>query len=112
MESLGILLEDRDENIENGLGRAVCYAGMKNNFIIRADGRIQKCTLVLEDPMNTIGYIDSDGMMHIDEEKHKKWYSIPLESKCYSCKKLFSCMNKSCPRRRISGDFCCQEYER
>lgn len=112
VESLGMLLEDKDENIEKGLGQAVCYAGMKNYFIIRADGRVQKCTLALEDSMNTIGYIDADGLMYIDEEKHKKWYCVPLESKCYSCKKLFSCMNGSCPRRRISGDFACQEYER
>jgi len=50
-----------------------CYASNANSFVIRADGRIQKCTVSLESDINNIGKIQKDGSMCINEEKFKKW---------------------------------------
>lgn len=75
--------------------------------MIRADGRVGKCTVALEHPENQVGYLDLEGNMHIDEEKNKKWYDIKLIDKCYSCKKVFSCMNRECPLKRVTN----KDYE-
>lgn len=62
-----------------------CYASKANSFVIRADGRVQKCTVALENELNNIGKIHSDGTMEIDCEKLKKWIfaqdkSCPVQS--------------------------------
>ena len=69
--------------IENSL----CYASKANSFVIRADGRIQKCTVSLESNINNIGKIDKGGNLSIDEEKFKKW--------------IFA-YDKGCPSRFLS----------
>ncbi|HET7904263.1 MAG TPA: radical SAM protein, partial [Candidatus Eisenbacteria bacterium] len=38
-----------------GPGAAVCYAARANSFLIRADGRVNKCTVALEHPNNQVG---------------------------------------------------------
>jgi len=53
--------------------REICYAAHPNNLLIRADGRIGKCALALKDPCNTIGHLDGDGRLHIDNERFKPW---------------------------------------
>lgn len=111
IKRIGMAIQHIDKNAKR-LGEGVCYAGNKNDFVIRADGTLQKCTIALEEPLNKIGYLDMDGNMHIDEELHKKWYDIPLNEKCYSCKKLISCMNKTCPLKRIQEErYICKEWE-
>ncbi|WP_185976662.1 radical SAM protein [Catenovulum sediminis] len=51
----------------------LCYASRVNSFAVRADGRIQKCTVKLEDPNNTVGQLNTDGTMELDTNKLKKW---------------------------------------
>lgn len=51
----------------------VCYAAKANSFVIRADGRVQKCTVALGSEINNIGKISNDGSLNIDQEKFKKW---------------------------------------
>jgi uncharacterized protein len=52
----------------------VCYAAKPNNLIIRANGRVGKCTVALDDKRNDLGYLDVDGNIVIDHEKHKLWF--------------------------------------
>jgi uncharacterized protein len=64
---------------------ALCYASRANSFSIRADGRVQKCTVALENEKNNIGKIDEAGNLNINEEKFKKWIfadnkGCPLQS--------------------------------
>ncbi len=40
---------------------SVCYAAMGNSLAIRKNGDIQKCTVALDDPINTVGKLNSDG---------------------------------------------------
>lgn len=51
----------------------ICYASRANSLGIRADGRIAKCTVALNDPRNAIGRILPDGRLEIDREKLAPW---------------------------------------
>lgn len=55
-------------------GGYICYASKPNNLIIRADGRIAKCTVAFEDPKNTVGYLLDDGTIDIDNNKLEYWF--------------------------------------
>jgi len=51
----------------------ICYAAKPNSLLIRSDGRIGKCTVALTDDRNTIGKINSDGTVTIDNGKLRPW---------------------------------------
>lgn len=51
----------------------VCYAARPNNFIIRADGRIEKCTVAQNKPANLVGRLNPDGTLSIDNQTHQYW---------------------------------------
>lgn len=44
----------------------ICYAAKPNSLIIRADGSIGKCTVLLDDPRNHVGRLNSDGTLTMD----------------------------------------------
>ncbi|MDW5416187.1 radical SAM protein [Iodobacter sp. CM08] len=46
-----------------------CYAAKPNSFVIRADGKLGKCTVALSDTRNSIGHINDDGTLFIENEK-------------------------------------------
>lgn len=52
----------------------ICYAAKPNNLTIRANGRVGKCTVALDDTRNDLGYLDANGHLVIDQEKHKLWF--------------------------------------
>lgn len=51
----------------------VCYAAQPNSLLIRANGRIGKCTVALSDERNDLGYIKADGTVVIDRAKLQPW---------------------------------------
>ncbi len=51
----------------------ICYAAKPNSLLIRADGRIGKCTVALNDDRNTIGNINEDGSVTIDNALLRPW---------------------------------------
>lgn len=44
----------------------ICYAAKPNSLMIRADGRIGKCTVLMHDPRNAVGKLNSDGTVTLD----------------------------------------------
>lgn len=84
----------------------VCYASKHNNYLIDYDGTILKCTLALDDDLNRIGYIDDEGIMHINENKHSKWigHKIELPNICNNCRVLPICFGGRCINGRLHGD--------
>ena len=74
-----ILQDLKEYAIEKGLyfntetQEAACYASKANSYVIRADGRIQKCTVALESDINNVGRIAQDGNLKLDQDKLKKW---------------------------------------
>ena len=65
--------EDRmEEKLEDDY---VCYAAKANSYVIRADGRVGKCTVALKDDSNCIGRILQDGSLEINAKKLAPWLS-------------------------------------
>jgi uncharacterized protein len=65
----------------------ICYAAKPNSLLIRSDGRIGKCTVALDDDRNTIGSINADGTVTVDNEKLRPWVRglSDLDLKALSC---------------------------
>lgn len=51
----------------------ICYASKPNSLLIRADGRVGKCTIALNDTRNDIGTLQEDGTVVLDAEKLGPW---------------------------------------
>jgi uncharacterized protein len=51
----------------------VCYAAMGNSFVIRADGRVNKCTVSLDHPNNQVGRLDADGRFQLRSDLIRPW---------------------------------------
>ena len=60
-------------NNENLSTNYICYAASMNTFVVRADGRLGKCTVALYDQKNTIGRLKSDGTVEVDKDKALWW---------------------------------------
>lgn len=67
-----IVLEGADSNSLYS-GPQICYASRPNSLMIRADGRVGKCTVALTDPANTIGQLLPDGRLQIDNAHLSTW---------------------------------------
>ena len=51
-----------------------CYASLPNHFVIRANGKLQKCTVALYDERNDVGELNRDGSIQWYERgKLLKW---------------------------------------
>lgn len=51
----------------------ICYASSQNAWVVRADGRLAKCTVAFNDERNNIGRINEDGSLTFDQEKIALW---------------------------------------
>jgi uncharacterized protein len=51
----------------------ICYAARPNSLVIRADGRVGKCTVALADTRNSIGRLLPDGSLQIDKSRLSPW---------------------------------------
>lgn len=51
----------------------ICYAAKPNAYTIRANGKLNKCTVALSDSKNDIGKINIDGTFEMNHQKHKEW---------------------------------------
>lgn len=51
----------------------ICYAARPNSMIIRANGRIGKCTVALDDQRNDLGFLAPDGTVVINNQKILPW---------------------------------------
>ncbi len=50
-----------------------CHTARAGAWLIRADGRVGKCPVGLEDPANQLGRINPDGTMNIDNDRFLPW---------------------------------------
>jgi uncharacterized protein len=51
----------------------VCCAARANSFLVRANGRLNKCTIALEEPMNQVGRIEESGYLRLEAPKLHGW---------------------------------------
>lgn len=54
-------------------GPGVCYAARGNSFVIRADGRVNKCTVALAHAGNQVGVLREDGTLRLRSEMVRPW---------------------------------------
>jgi uncharacterized protein len=52
---------------------AICYAAQPSSFVVRSDGRLNKCTIALSHPNNQVGRLLEDGTMQVDSGKVLAW---------------------------------------
>lgn len=75
-----------------------CYAAKKNSFVIGSDGIIYKCTVHFDFPDNSVGKLNNDGSMEINENFYK--WIMPFahtEDKCVGCFSRAGCLPVKCP---------------
>jgi uncharacterized protein len=65
----------------------ICYAARLNSFVIRADGRIGKCTVALDHEGNNVGTLCEDGTLKLSRDRLNPWL-IGITTKASS---HFSC---------------------
>lgn len=75
-----------------------CYAAKENSYVIGSDGSIYKCTVHFDFPINTIGKLNEDGKMELNENS-KKWIMpfIEPQDQCNNCYRRASCVPVKCP---------------
>ncbi|RRD93467.1 radical SAM protein [Clostridiales bacterium COT073_COT-073] len=82
---------------------SICYAAYPDSYVFRSNGDICKCTVYFDLPENTIGKIISENEIYINEKLANLWVTDELEKKCFACKHMLACFNKSCPAKRIKS---------
>lgn len=54
-------------------GHSICYAARANSFVVRANGRLNKCTVALEEPSNQVGMLHEDGAVELRPQPMTLW---------------------------------------
>jgi uncharacterized protein len=78
----------------------VCPAAHTNAMIIRSNGDINKCTLVLNEAYNNVGKLNSDGTITLDVQKFLAWSKgfETLDTEWFRCpNKFMKSLNKYLP---------------
>lgn len=75
---------------------SVCYANLRNSFIIDSNGVVRKCTCNLEDERNKIGILNLDGKLDLDQIQIAKWIICSEKEKCNDCSFYGNCLGGSC----------------
>jgi uncharacterized protein len=73
--ALGLNEASPQETIDPSKGESayVCYAASANSLLIRADGRVGKCTTALDDSLNTVGQLNPDGTIRFNSQNLNFW---------------------------------------
>ena len=103
-----------EHKISMNIGGCVCYASRNDSWIIGADGKIYKCTVLLYDDRNHIGYVGVNGNFTIEQKKLSKWTARQgiHNSKCESCSYRPLCLESRCYKRTLlNQDSSCKNIE-
>jgi len=88
----------------NSLGKNVCYAARPYSFIVGADGKLMKCTIVLDkEDHNIVGHLKPNGDMILNADNLALWTEPAFQNDtgCQKCAILPTCQGISCPLIRI-----------
>lgn len=80
---------------------SICYASYPHGFVFRANGKIEKCTIIQDHPKNLVGYLDADKGVLLNDAANRPWCCSDLKPECYSCPDILSCFNLQCKRHAI-----------
>ena len=109
-QSMGLATDDLGDALLPAPG-SVCYAARPYNLIVGADGKLMKCTVVLDTmPDNVVGRLHEDGTVTLDQDRFVKWVK-PYHREDAMCNKCFYvpvCQGAECPLPRLTtGDRPC-----
>lgn len=76
----------------------ICYACYPHSMVFRASGKIEKCTVALDEPKNLLGRVDDEEGVILNEGINRLWSSCNLKKECYTCPDVLSCFNLSCKK--------------
>lgn len=79
----------------------VCYAAFPNGYVFRSNGKIEKCTVALDNPKNLVGTLDPKQGATLLPETNQLWSESHLEPKCYTCPDVLTCFNLQCKKDMI-----------
>jgi uncharacterized protein len=99
----GMNVQKLSSQLEPG-GSNVCYAARPYNYIIGADGKVMKCTVVLDtEDSNVVGHIAADGTVTLRQEELLRWVQpyYPHDAMCQKCFFVPVCEGSSCPLPRV-----------
>ena len=91
----------------NSPGKNVCYAARPYNFTIGADGKLMKCTVLLDKKdHNIVGQLTPEGEMVMNVDNYALWVepSFETDTTCQKCSLLPTCQGISCPLIRIQNN--------
>lgn len=80
----------------------ICSAAKRNYFVLRSNGGICKCTMLLQENENHIGELLDNGTMVLNEQKLQKW--LPIQNTtddCLTCTFAPTCFGVSCPAKNF-----------
>lgn len=80
-----------------------CYAGDPNSLVITPDLKVRKCTVALNDPMNTVGFIDRNGYYQ-KNNNFDLWIKDYSDNYCNTCIAQKTCQGNSCPLANIKAN--------
>jgi len=103
----GLQSDSRLQHISPGSDFSLCYAARPFNFIVGADGKLMKCTLVLDKhDYNIVGTLQPDGRPDVKLDKLVNWVAPYFEedASCQKCFFLPVCQGISCPLERIENN--------
>ena len=93
------------DTYETLLNAGVCYAAIRNNYIIGSDGIIYKCTLHFKKSFNQVGKVLENGKFDIDINKLAKWVTPDsFPAKCTECYMSNACPGGQCAAQRMLID--------
>lgn len=87
-------------------GAQVCYAAKANSFVVRANGRINKCTVALNSDFNDVGELTENGGIVLDLDRIAKWTGSGMEedTTCQTCWNSPACQGNACPLERFENN--------
>ncbi len=83
-------------------GNGSCYAGKRNQFLIRSNGNVHKCTVDFEKSGTQVGTIN-EGKMDINQKYYSNIVDINNCKSFYDCFFAPVCMGTPCPNDKNSG---------
>jgi uncharacterized protein len=82
---------------------SVCYAAKPGSLVVSSSGSLHKCSIALDEDINMIGQLHSNGSMDLDAAKISLWTGSGEETDavCQSCYYRPACQGNHCPLYRM-----------
>lgn len=56
-------------------GNDICYAAKPNHWLVRANGKLGRCTVILNDERNDLGRLLPDGTLQLNRDRIPQWFA-------------------------------------